>query len=80
MVEVTCPNCGVKIKVKGTGGRKRKSLNVIFICDALRNSSTVDEAADKLRCSRGYIYKVLKEHGLKPSDFVGKQTQYSKKE
>ena len=64
MVEVTCPNCGEKIKVKGTGGRKPKDLPVIFVCDKLRACSSVARAAEELGCSRGYIYKVLKETGM----------------
>ncbi len=64
MLEVTCPNCGEKIKVKGTGGRKPKDLPVIFVCDKLKATHSVKQAAEELGCSRGYIYKTLKDAGL----------------
>ncbi len=70
MVEVICPNCGEKIKVKGTGGRKPKDLPVIFVCDKLKATHSVKQAAEELRCSRGYIYKVLKNQGTIPKDVI----------
>jgi len=65
MVEVICPKCGEKIKFKGTGGRKPKNIPVNFVCDKLRATCSVKQAAEELGCSRGYIYKVLKEAGLR---------------
>ena len=70
MVEVTCPNCGEKITVKGTGGRKPKDLPVIFVCDTLHATCSVTQAAEELGCSRGYIYKVLKNQGTIPKDVI----------
>ena len=70
MVEVTCPNCGEKIKVKGTGGRKPKDLPVIFVCDKLKATHSVKQAAEELGCSRGYIYKVLKNQGTISKDVI----------
>ncbi len=64
MVEVICPNCGEKIKVKGTGGRKQKNIAVNIIYDTLQAYSSVAQAAGELGCSRGYIYKVIKETGM----------------
>ena len=64
MTEVICPKCGEKIRVKGTGGRKPKDLPVIFVCDKLQATRSVQQAAEELGCSRGYIYKVLKAAGL----------------
>ena len=64
MVEINCPKCGEKIKIKGIGGRKPKDLPVIFVCDKLRATRSVKQAAEELGCSRGYIYKVLKAAGL----------------
>ena len=73
MVEVTCPKCGEKIRVKGTGGRKPKDLPVIFVCDKLRACRSVTQAAEELGCSRGYIYKVLKEAGLVVREIISGQ-------
>jgi len=64
MVEVTCPKCGKTIRVKGTGGRKPKNIPVIFVCDTLQATRSVTQAAEELGCSRGYIYKVLKNQGI----------------
>jgi len=60
---VQCPHCGKSVVVYGLG-RKPLSLSVKNVCDALEDSSTVGQAAEKLGCSRGYIYKVLNTHGL----------------
>jgi hypothetical protein len=70
-VIVECPNCGEGVVVNGLG---RKPLNVAVknVCDALRDSTTVSGAASKLGCSRGYIYKVLAEHGMKPKDVIAR--------
>ena len=70
MSEVTCPKCGEKIRVKGTGGRKPKDIPVIFVCDKLRTCRSVKQAAEELGCSRGYIYKVLKNQGKIPKDVI----------
>lgn len=61
-MEVQCPHCGKPVTVNGIG---RKSLNIAVkkVCDALRNSRTVGQTAEKLDCSRGYIYQLLKEQG-----------------
>lgn len=45
-----------------SGGRKGRPLLNIglnLICDALKNSENVKQAAASLGCSRGYIYKVV---------------------
>lgn len=75
MVEVTCPKCGEKIKFKGTGGRKPKNIPVIFICDKLKATCSVAQAAEELGCSRGYIYKVLKAAGLGVREIMIGQTK-----
>ena len=62
---VQCPHCGKSVVVNGLG-RKPLCLGVKKICDALGDSSTVRQAAEKLGCSRGYIYRVLKGHGMSP--------------
>jgi len=44
--------------------------SVIFVCDTFRSCQSVGLAAEKLGCSRGYIYKVLKQQGLSPQDVI----------
>lgn len=73
MIEVTCPHCGEKIKVRGIGGRKPKNIPVFFVCDALRSTTSVKQAAEILGCSRGYIYKVLKAEGLVVREVINGQ-------
>ncbi len=59
----TCPQCGAVIEINGLG-RKRLNHTVIFVYDTLKLYRTVTATAKQLNCSRGYIYKVLKENGL----------------
>lgn len=66
---VTCPHCGEPVVVNGLG-RKRLNHGVINVCDALRGHGSVPAAAKALGCSRPYIYKVLKEQGLKSKDVI----------
>jgi len=74
-VEVTCQQCGAKIKVRGTGGRKPKDFPVIFVCDKLQATGSVKKAAEELGCSRGYVYKVLKSAGLVVREIIIGQTE-----
>ncbi len=67
---IRCPHCGESVQVNGIG-RKPLNITVINVCDALQISPTVSRAAEKLNCSRGYIYKVLKEQGTNPKEVVG---------
>ncbi len=62
---VQCPHCGKPVAVNGFG---RRPLNIVVtkVCDALRLHRSVLAAANELGCSRAYIYKVLKEHGMSP--------------
>ena len=62
-MKIECPHCGKEVSVNGLG-RRRLNLGVKNVCDALRSSSTVVETAKKLHCSRGYVYKILKEQGI----------------
>lgn len=66
---IQCPNCGEKVVVNGLG---RKPLNIPLknVCEALRTHGSVAAAANKLGCSQGYIFKVLKANGLKPKDIA----------
>ena len=67
---VQCPHCGKPVPVKGIG-RKPLGIPVVFICDALKRHPTMKEAALELGCSRGYVYKVLKEAGLTARELRG---------
>ena len=49
-------------------GRKLLAVSVISLCDALQHSSSVEQAAEKLGCSRTYIYKELAKLGTTPRD------------
>ena len=69
-MQVVCPGCGEVVLIKVKTGRAPLNISVTNVYDALRANSTVSGAAKKLGCSRGYIYKVLAEHGLKPGDFI----------
>lgn len=62
-MEVQCPNCGETVEVNGLG---RKSLNIPLknILDALQTYRSVAAAAEKLGCSRSYIFNALKTKGL----------------
>ena len=76
MIEVICSKCGEKIKFKGTGGRKPKTLPVIFVFNKLTATHSVKQAAEELGCSRGYIYKVLKNQGTMPRDVIEAKAKY----
>ena len=69
---ITCPHCGKKVVLAQRNGLGRKPLNIGVkdICDALRDSYTVTQAAKKLDCSRAYLYKTLKEQGKSPKTFT----------
>lgn len=66
---VQCPHCGKSVMVNGIG---RKPLNIAVnnVYDALRLYRSVVTAANELRCSRAYIYKVLKADGMTPADVI----------
>ena len=57
---IECPYCGKPVAVNGFG-RPRLNIPVNKVCDALQLHHSVTAAARELGCSRGYIYKVLKE-------------------
>lgn len=67
MKTVQCPNCGAEVPVDGLG-RKRLPIPVKNVLDALRAYPTVKAAARSLSCSRGYVYKVLRDAGLTPKE------------
>ncbi len=51
-------------------GRKLLNVSVVSLCGALQHSSSVEQAAKKLGCSRAYIYKELASHGTTPRDVI----------
>jgi hypothetical protein len=51
-------------------GRKAFNMPVIIVCDAIRVQRSVQAAAKELRCSRAYVYKVLKGAGLTVADVI----------
>ncbi len=73
-MKIQCPNCGKAVMVNNLG-RKPFNIPVNNVYDALRLHRSVLAAAEKLGCSRAYIYKVLKADGLTVADIIkGKAT------
>ncbi len=70
-MKIPCPHCG-KIVVVNSLGRKPLNIGVKNICDALRSCHGITMVAEKLGCSRGYIYKVLARDGLTPREVIQK--------
>ena len=66
---IECPYCGGRMAVNGLG-RKALSIPLINIYDALRIHRSVRGAACELKCSRAYIYKVLRAKRLITADVV----------
>jgi len=74
---ITCPQCGREIPVAvDSGGRKRLDIPVKLVCDTLKATLSVKDTAQELNCSRGYIYKVLKEKGLTPREVINGDRSY----
>ena len=71
---VHCPHCGKPVAVNGLG---RKPLNIPLknVCEALERHCSVVAAANELGCSQGYIFKVLKDNGMRLRDVLKKQSQ-----
>ena len=68
-MKVQCPHCGKSVVVNGLG---RRPLNIPLknVCECLRKHRSTVAAAQELGCSQGYIFKVLKDNGLKLKDVV----------
>ncbi len=66
-MKLQCRHCGKSVVVNGIG---RKPLNIAVnnVYDALRLHCSVPVAANELGCSRAYIYRVLKDNGMKLKD------------
>ena len=65
----TCPKCGATLPIRRSG-RKKLNIDVNNICDALRAYRDVALAAEKLGCSRAYIYQQLGKRGMRPKEVV----------
>jgi hypothetical protein len=70
---IPCPHCGKSVVVNGLG---RKPLNIPLknVCEALQTYRSVGAAAQELNCSQGYIFKVLKDNGLKVKQVINGST------
>lgn len=62
-MKIPCPKCGEIITLSGLG-RKPLAIPVEIVYDAVQTCPSVVAAAEKLHCSRPYIYRVLKTHNL----------------
>jgi hypothetical protein len=71
MKVITCPHCHKVAATLGIG-RAGTNLNVTDICDALQLCRSVPAAAEKLKCSRGLIYKILKANNMTAKEFKSK--------
>ena len=71
---VQCPHCGNSVVVNGLG-RKPLNIPVSNVYDAIRLYHNIPAAAESLGCSRAYIYKVLKQHGMTPIDIINKENK-----
>ena len=69
MVKISCPKCGEVISIS-ISGRKKLNLPVKIIYDALWDSGKVGPAAEKIGCSRAYIYAELAKFGTTPKDVI----------
>jgi len=68
-MKIECPHCGKVVTVNGLG-RKRLNIPLKNICEALQLFRNVAIVAQEFNCSQGYIYKILKENGLKLKDVI----------
>ena len=66
---VQCPHCGKPVVVNGLG-RRRLNIPLKNVCESLREHRNVVAAASELGCSEAYIFKVLKDNGLKLKDII----------
>lgn len=66
---VRCPHCGEPVVVNGLG-RKRLNIPLKNVCESLKAHRNLAGAANELNCSQGYIFKVLKDNGLKLKDII----------
>lgn len=62
-MKIKCQHCGCWTETY-VSGRKRLNHSVKIVYDTLNQCRTITATAKQLNCSRGYIYKVLKENNL----------------
>jgi len=67
---INCPNCGHNIPIENRTGRKPLNIGVKNICDTLQACRDIALAAEKLYCSRAYIYRELAKQGMKPKEVI----------
>ncbi len=73
-MRVRCPNCGKSVVVNGLG-RKRLNIPLKKVYETLQTHRSIVTAADKLGCSQAYIFKVLKDNGMKLRDVFRRQVE-----
>ena len=71
---VQCPHCGKPVVVNGLG-RKPLNIPLKIVCECLRKHSSVVEATKELSCSQAYIFKVLKDNGMRLRDVLKGQVE-----
>ena len=69
---INCPHCGKKVVLakRNRLGRKPLNIGVKNIYDALRSCHDIALAAEKLGCSRAYIYMELAKHDATPREVI----------
>ncbi len=78
-MKIKCPSCGNAVVVNGLG-RKRLNIPLKNVCESLQAYRSVLEAANELNCSQGYIFKALKDNGLKLKDVIAKHNMSTSNE
>lgn len=68
-MKVQCQNCGNQVVVNGLG-RKRLNIPLKIVYESLQAHHSVVEAAKELHCSEAYIFKALKDNGLKLKNII----------
>ena len=68
-MKVQCPHCGKSVVVNGLG-RKRLNIPLKNVFESLKAHRNVAAAANELNCSQAYIFKILKDNGLKLKDVI----------
>jgi hypothetical protein len=56
-------------------GRRPLNIPVTKVCDALHLCRSVTAAANELKCSRAYVYKILKVSGLTTEEAMKKHAE-----
>jgi hypothetical protein len=72
---INCPVCGAEIPITHSSGRKPLNLSVNLICDTLKRTHSIKDAAEELGCSRAYIYKVLKTQKTTLDEILNGKTE-----